>query len=90
MENSKTENERLYFIIRSWVMSEIGGGLFLVCVLILGSVDFIQSIVIGVANYFGSLIISGFFDSIINKVVVKILRLLNKRIRVKGFILNHF
>ena len=90
MENLKTENDRLYFIIKSWVMSEIGGRLFLASVMILGSVNFIQSLVIGMIIFVGSLIISRFFDSVIDKVVVKTLNFLNKRNRVKGFILKYF
>ena len=90
MENKKTEIDRLYFIIRSWVMSEIGGGLFLASVMILGSVNFIQSLVISIIILVVYLVISRFFDLIIDKVVVKALNFLNKRNKVKGFILKYF
>ncbi|TAL47146.1 hypothetical protein EPN87_03710 [archaeon] len=86
----KEDHHRLYFIIRSFVMSQIGGDLYLAGVLILGTVNFIQALVLGTVTFIASLAISRFGDPIVNKIVEKILHYLDKRAKIKRLILKYF
>jgi len=81
---------RLYFVIRSWIMGQIGGLIFLSIVWFLGSIDFFQAIMIGAFVFVISLIISRLLDRYINKGTRRILRFLSKHTRIKRFILKYF
>jgi len=84
------DKERLYFIVKSWLMGQISAVIFLGSVLILGVINFIQSVIIGFIAYTSSLIILRFFDKQINLVVKKILNFLDRHKKIKEFILKHF
>lgn len=81
---------RLYFIIRSFVMSQIAGALFLIIVYFLGAVNFVQAIIIGIFQFVASLVLSRLFDVQIGKVIGKSLNLLNKYKKAKKLILKYF
>ena len=84
------DKERLFFIVKSWLMGQISAVIFLGSVLILGLINFIQSVIIGFIAYTSSLIILRFFDKQINLVVKKILNFLDRHKKIKEFILKHF
>jgi hypothetical protein len=88
MINQEEEN-RLYFIIRSWLMGQIGSVLFLTAVWILGSINFVQTVVLGTFVFVASLAISRLFESTIEKIVRKTINFLNKHTRIKKFILKY-
>jgi len=91
MKTSKIKEEnKLYFIIRSWIMSQISAIIFLIIVWYLVTINFIQSIFIGIFIFTSSLLISRFFESEINKGTKKILKRLNKHPKLKKFILKYF
>jgi len=90
MKIKQKDANRLYFIIRSSIMGQIGGLIFLSIVWFLGSIDFSQTIVIGIFVFVISLIVSRFLDYYINKGTRKILKFLSKHTRVKNFILKYF
>jgi len=84
------EENRLYFIIRSWLMGQIGAVFFLTSVLVLGSINFIQTLVLGAFVFTASLAISRLFDSVIERVVVKMIIFLDRYSRIKKTILKYF
>ena len=87
----KNRNEdKLYFIIRSWLMGQIGGLILYVAILILGSINFIQAIIVGIFGFITSLMISRYFEEYINKITKKIMKILDKHKRIENFILKHF
>jgi hypothetical protein len=90
MTNQNKDENRLYFIIRSWLMGQIGSVLFLTTVWFLGSINFIQTIVLGTFAFVASLAISRLFDSTIEKIVRKTINFLDKHTRAKKFILRYF
>lgn len=84
------DKERLYFAVKSWFMAQLSGWIFLGCVLILGSINFIQSFILGAITFFSSLVILRFCDKQINSIVRKILDFLDRHNKIKRFILKHF
>jgi Zn-dependent protease with chaperone function len=87
----KNEDEhRLYFVVRSWLMSQIGGAIFLIFILILGSVNAIQAIIIGGFIFALSLVISRFFEYHIERGTIIILKFLNNHEKIKKFVLKYF
>lgn len=87
---AKAENDRLYFIVRSALMSQIGGVLYLAGVWALGTVNFIQSLVWGVIVFTLAMVISRLFDPAIGIAVVKILKFMRRHARIKRFVLKYF
>lgn len=86
---TKDEN-RLYFIVRSILLSNIIGIMILTIIWYLRTINFIQSIIIGSCAFVISLLISRFFDPQIERLVIKLLRFLEKHQRLKRFILKYF
>lgn len=85
-----TEQDRLYFITRSLIMSQVGAIIFLSFIIILKTINVIQSIFIGITLFVASLTISRFFSNHIDKVVGFVLIYLNRHKKLKKFILKHF
>jgi len=85
----RDEKERLFFIVKSWLLGH-SAWIFLNFVLILGTINFVQSIIIGASTYIFSLAILRFCDNQINFVVRRILKFLNRHKKTKEFILKHF
>ncbi|MFH8086774.1 MAG: hypothetical protein QW609_03070 [Candidatus Aenigmatarchaeota archaeon] len=87
---AKSQEERLYFIVRSYLMGCIGGIIFPAIVFVLGRINWVQSIIIGTFVYIISLAISRVFERQIDNITKKILVRLNKHKRIKNFILKYF
>jgi len=86
---SAEEERHLYFAIRSIVLGLVSGILFLSSVWLLGTVDFGEAVVIGVLVFVASLLISRLFDAPITSVVRRILKLLEKREKLRKLILRY-
>jgi hypothetical protein len=86
---NRSEN-KLYFIIRSWLMGQIGGIILYIAILIFGSINFVQAIIIGIFGFIISLMISSYFEKYINKMTKKIMKFLNKHKRIENFIIKRF
>lgn len=80
----------LYFIIRSWLMSNINAVLLLSIVFVLGSINFWQTIVIGVVLFIVSLAISRLFETQMEHATKKIMKYLDKHKKIKNLILKNF
>jgi len=87
---AKSQEERLYFIVRSYIMGCVGGVLFPLIVFFIGRINWIQTVIIGGFVYIASLAISRAFDNQINTVTEKVLKYLNKYKKIKNFILKYF
>lgn len=82
--------ERLYFIIRSLLMGIIGFVLTISSVSLLGTVNAIQTIFIGMIVFTASLFITRLFDLHITRLTKKIVMVLSKRRRLRDFIMKYF
>jgi len=71
-------------------MGQIGGLILYIAILILGSINFIQAIIVGIFGFIASLMISRYFEKYINKITKKIMNFLDRHKRIENFIINRF
>jgi hypothetical protein len=82
--------QRLYFIIRSYIMGDIGAAATFLFIWSVGSIDAITGFVFGTFVFVLSLVITRLFDAQITKATKKIVELLASHRTIRGFIMNHF
>jgi ABC-type transport system involved in cytochrome bd biosynthesis fused ATPase/permease subunit len=80
--------QRLYFVVRSVLMSLISAVIYFLVVLYLGAIDAVQAAFLGVFVFIAALIVSRLFDKQIVTASKKIIRFLNKHKRTKTFVLR--
>ncbi len=80
--------QRLYFVVRSVIMSLISALIYFLTVLYLGAIDAIQAALLGVFVFVVALIVSRLFDKQIVHASKKIIRFLNKHERLRTFVLQ--
>ena len=82
--------ERLYFIIRSFLMGLIGLMFTISSVYLLGTVNTIQTFFIGIIAFTAGLFITRLFDLQTTRITKKVVMFLSKRRRLRDFIMNYF
>ncbi len=82
--------QRLYFIIRAFIMGEIGGAVTFLFIWHMGSVSAIVNFGFGIFVFVFSLVITRLFDAQITKATKKIVELMANHRTVRNFIMNHF
>jgi hypothetical protein len=82
--------ERLYFIIRSFLMGVIGFLFTITSVYILGTVDALQTFLIGITAFTAGLFITRLFDSQTSRLTKKAVMYLSKRRRIRDIIMKYF
>ena len=80
---------KLYFIVRSGIMTLISGLAFLMVTILLGTIGAAQVVIIGLLCFMASLFISRLIDRLINRATNLIIRFLDKHERLKGDILRN-
>jgi ABC-type transport system involved in cytochrome bd biosynthesis fused ATPase/permease subunit len=85
-ESVKTQ--RLYFVVRSVLMSLISALIYFLVVLYLGVIDAVQAAFLGVFVFVVALVMSRLFDKQIVNASKKIIRFLNKHKRARTFVLK--
>lgn len=71
-------------------MGQIGAYIFLITIFFVGKIDFIQALVIGAFAFILSLIVSRFFERIIDSAVKRIVNFLQRHSRIENLILKYF
>jgi len=82
--------QRLYFIIRSFIMGQIGAVATFLFIWYVGSIDAIRGFVFGIFVFIFSLVITRLFDVQITKATRKIVELMAVHRTVRDFIMNPF
>ena len=82
--------QRLYFIIRSYIMGLIASVATLLFIWYLGSIDAITYYVFGIFTFALSLVITRLFDAQITKATKKIVEIMAGHRTVRNFVMNHF
>lgn len=82
--------QRLYFIIRSSLMSVIGAGITFAFVIYFGSLSLVVAILVGAAGFVAALVITRLFDNQIDEVTRVIVERLARHRTLRDFIMNHF
>jgi hypothetical protein len=81
--------QRLYFVIRSTIMGILSSIMYLVFILILGSINFFSGIALGIFSFAFSLVISRLFDKQIVRITKGIVTILGKHQRLRDLVINH-
>ena len=82
--------QRLYFIIRSYIMGLIGSAFTFAFIWYVGTINAITGYLFGIVVFALSLVITRLFDAQLTKVTKKIVELLASHRTIRDFIMNHF
>jgi len=82
------QTQRLYFVVRSVLMSLISAVIYFIVVLYFGTIDAVQAAFLGVFVFIVALVVSRLFDKQIVKASKKIIQYLNKYRRIRTFVLK--
>ena len=82
------QTQRLYFVVRSVLMSMISALIYFLVVLYLGAIDAVQAAFLGVFVFVAALVVSRLFDKQIVHASKKIISYLNKHNRIRTFVLK--
>jgi hypothetical protein len=82
--------ERLYFIIRAYIMGLIASAVTFFFILYLGKINAITFYFFGIFTFALSLVITRLFDAQLTKVTKKIVEIMASHRTVRNFIMNHF
>ena len=80
--------QRLYFVVRSVLMSFISALIYFLVVLYMGAIDAVQAAFLGVFVFVAALVVSRLFDKQIVHASKKIISFLNKHERLRKFVLQ--
>lgn len=81
---------RFYFIIRTFIMGQLGAIITFFIIWRLGTINVMDSVIIGMFVFVFSLFITRIFDVQIAKATKKIVEYLINYRRIRDFIMNHF
>jgi hypothetical protein len=82
--------QRLYFIIRSFLMTLLGAVIAFVFVMYFGKIDIYLLALMGLIIFVATLMITRLFDGQIVRVTKRVVRWLGKYETLRDFIINHF
>lgn len=82
------QTQRLYFVVRSVLMSLISAMIYFFVVLYFGTIDAVQAAILGVFVFIVALIVSRLFDKQIVRASKKIIQYLIKYERLRTFVLK--
>jgi hypothetical protein len=82
--------QRLYFIIRSFIMGIISGVITFSVIFYFGSLNVPLGLALGIVGFISSLVISRLFDAQIVSVTKKIVSILGGHRKLRNFIISHF
>ena len=80
---------KLYFMIRSGIMTLISGLILIAIIAYLGSINVFEAIILGIFIYFISLLLSRMLNRMINRGTNLIIKELNKHEKFKNKLLNN-
>lgn len=82
--------QRLYFIIRSFLMSLIGAAITFSFVFYYGSLSLVVAVVVGFAGFVAALVITRLFDAQMDKATRRVVESLASHRTLRDFIMDHF
>jgi hypothetical protein len=82
--------QRLYFIIRSFLMGLISAAITYLIIGYLGSINLVEGIIIGTFVFVFSLFVTRLFDTQITQATKKIAEIMASHKTVRDFIMSHF
>jgi Flp pilus assembly protein TadB len=85
---ASVRTQRLYFVVRSAIMSLISALITFIIVGYFGSIGVVQVVFLGIFLFVASLVVSRLFDRQIVKLSKKIVSVLNRHKRARTFVLK--
>jgi hypothetical protein len=82
--------QRLYFIVRSFIMGLLSASVTFIVILYFGSINVRLQVILGMFTFVFSLAVSRLFDVQIVKATKKIVDFLGYHKSLRNFVLNHF
>lgn len=82
--------QRLYFIIRSFLMGLISAAITYLIIWYLGSINLVEGIIIGTFVFVFSLVVTRLFDTQITQATKKIVEIMAIHKTLRDFIMSHF
>ncbi|MGZ4851458.1 MAG: hypothetical protein ACXV2C_08785 [Candidatus Bathyarchaeia archaeon] len=82
--------ERLYFIIRAYIMGLIGSVVTFIFIWYVGKIDAVTGYIFGIFVFALSLVITRLFDVQLTKATKKIVEIMATHRTTRDFIMNHF
>ncbi len=86
---ASVRTQRLYFVVRSAIISLISALITFIIVGYLGSIDAVEAVLLGIFVFIAALVVSRLLDRPIVKVSKKIISVLGRHKRARGFVLRH-
>jgi cytochrome c biogenesis protein CcdA len=87
---SEAKLQKLYFIIRTAIMSVLGAVITFFYISFFGKIGVFLGILLGVIIFIIGLIVTRLFDAQITKLTKYIVRRLGNHKKIRDFIINHF
>jgi len=82
--------QRLYFVVRSMIMSALGAIITFFIVWHLGTINVLEDFTLGISTYVGCLVLSRMFDEKIVNISRKIILFLGEHTKLRNLILKSF
>ncbi len=82
--------QRLYFIIRSFIMGQIGAVVTTLFILYFGTIDVVQGFFIGIFVFIFALVVTRLFDAQITHATKRVVEYMAEHSTIRDFIMNHF
>jgi hypothetical protein len=82
--------QRLYFIIRAFLMGQVGAAFTYLIIWYLGTINVIGSIIVGGFVFIISLVVTRLFDAQITQATKKLVELMANHGTIRDFIMKHF
>ena len=86
---ASVRTQRLYFVVRSAIMSLLSALIAFIIVGFIGAINVVQVFFLGIFLFIASLVISRLFDKQIIKLSKKIVRYLDRHNRTRTFVLKN-
>jgi ABC-type transport system involved in cytochrome bd biosynthesis fused ATPase/permease subunit len=86
---ASVRTQRLYFVVRSAIMSLISAAITFTIVGYLGSIGVVEAVLLGIVLFVASLVVSRLFDRQIVKLSKKIVSVLSRHKRASEFVLEN-
>ncbi len=81
--------QRLYFVLRAFVMSVLSAALTFSFILVFGAINFSLAVVLGIVSFVFSLMVSRLFDEELVKLTRNIVEFLADHKSLRSFIIKH-
>ena len=85
---TSTLDDKIFLVIKFWLMSVFQGAALIAIVFFLGAVDAIGLLMIGIVLFVASLVITKRFDNVIVAIALWIVKRINKHARLREIILK--